>query len=386
MRISKIFLLTAICLSVLSCRKDKTLEPIEESEDEIDSVIPPQDSIIYPILPSTLYDYESILYPQHLTSDPLLNLINTLGNNEVTNEGATLGRVLFYDKNLSANNSVSCASCHHQDKGFSDGLAFSPGFEGGLTGRNSMAIVNTNFQRRFFWDERATSLEEQVLMPIQDPIEMGMDLSDLEQKLTDLPYYADLFTAAFGDAMITSDRISIALSQFLQSIRSFKSKYDIGLTNNFAYFSKAEYQGMQMYFSGNFSCNHCHTTQNFGGVTNEINGIEQNPIDLGIGGISGDADDMGKFKSVTLRNIELTGPYMHDGRFETLEEVIDFYSTDIEAHPYLDDRLAIDGNTGGVPKQFNFTTEEKFALIAFLKTLTDEELISNPIYADPFPN
>lgn len=367
--------------------KDKTLEPIEEIEEQEDLVIVPlEDSIIYPQLPSNLYDYESIVYPQHYMDDQLLALINTLNNsNAVTNEGATLGRVLFYDKNLSANNSVSCASCHHQDKGFSDGLAFSPGFEGGLTGRNSMAIINTNFQRRFFWDERATNLEQQVLMPIQDPIEMGMDLADLEIKLAALPYYEELFTAAFGDSEITSDRISKALSQFLQSIRSFKSKYDIGVETNFAYFSKAEYKGLEMYFSGNFNCNNCHTTQNFGGVTNEINGLELNPTDPGIGGISGDADDMGKFKSATLRNIELTAPYMHDGRFQTLEEVIDFYSTDIQAHPYLDDRLAIDGNTGGPPKQFNFTSEEKFALIAFLKTLTDYDLISNPIYSDPFP-
>lgn len=385
MRLLPVILL--ICFATFtSCLKDKTIEPYEETENSEDSVITDsEDSIQFPILPATPYDYESIQYPQHFIDDPLLNLINTLGNNNaVTNEGATLGRVLFYDKNLSANNAVSCASCHHQDKGFSDGLALSPGFEGALTGRNSMAIVNTNFQRRFFWDERANTLEQQVLMPIQDPVEMGMDLADLEIKLAGLPYYADLFTDAFGDSVITADRISLALSQFLQSIRSFKSKYDIGLATNFIYFSEEEKTGMEMYFSGNFNCNHCHTTQNFGGVTNEINGLQLNPIDNGIGGISGDADDMGKFKSVSLRNISLTAPYMHDGRFQTLEEVIDFYSTDIQAHPYLDDRLATNAQTGGPPKQFNFTDAEKLALIAFLGTLTDYDLITNPIYSDPF--
>ena len=374
-------------LLLCSCRKDKTIAPYEPNLP-VDStnVIIDSNQLVYPVLPSSYYDYEGILYPPHFQSDQLLNLINTLnGSNQVTNEGATLGRVLFYDKQLSQNNTVSCASCHLQNKGFADGMTFSAGFNGGLTGRNSMAIVNTNYQRRFFWDERALSLEQQVLMPIQDPIEMGMDLGDLEIKLGALPYYAPLFTAAFGDSTITADRISKALSQFLQSIRSFGSKYDVGLANNFTEFTALETQGMDMFFSGDFNCNHCHTTQNFGGVTNEINGLDVTYADPGIGGISATPANQGNFKSVSLRNIELTAPYMHDGRFATLEEVIDFYSTDIQAHPYLDDRLAIDGNTGGPPKQFNFTAQEKAALVAFFKTLTDHDLISNPIYSNPFP-
>jgi len=379
-------ILFLIATILLSCRKDDIIEPYVEPVPTDTTEVIDSATLYLPTLPSVYHDYASITYPQHFDDDQLLNLINTLnGSNQITNEGATLGRVLFYDRNLSANNTVSCATCHHQDKGFSDGLAFSLGFDGGFTGRNSMAIVNTNYQRRFFWDERALSLEQQVLMPIQDPIEMGMDLVDLEEKLGQLTYYAPLFEAAFGDSVITSNRIARALSQFLQSIRSFKSKYDQGFNNNFADFTAEETMGMDMYFNGSFNCNNCHTTQNFGGVTNEINGLDLTYTDPGKGGVNGNPEDHGNFKTVTLRNIELTAPYMHDGRFQTLEEVIDFYSTDIQAHPFLDDRLAIDGTTGGPPKQFNFTPAEKAALIAFLKTLTDHELVNNPIYSNPFP-
>lgn len=363
---------------LIGCRKDSEITPYEDCVVET--------PLYEPSLPSAYFDYEGVTYPQHFLDDQLLDLINTLGNfNQVTNAGATLGRVLFYDRHLSANNTISCASCHHQDKAFTDGLAFSPGFDGQFTGRSSMAVFNTNFQRRFFWDQRANSLEQQVLMPIQDPIEMGMDLADLEVKLSELPYYPQLFNAAFGDSSITSSRVARALSQFIQSIRSYRSKYDLGVQNNFADFTAEELNGKDLYFSGIFNCNNCHSTENFGGVTSEINGLTANPLDLGIGGISGNPQDAGKFKSVSLRNIELTAPYMHDGRFETLEEVFDFYDTDIQPHPYLDDRLASDGNTGGPPKQFNFTAAERSALIAFLKTLTDQTLISDRKYANPFP-
>ncbi len=373
-----LFLLGFILVISSSCRKDTV---IEEYVEEPEVIIP-----YVPTLPSTLYDYEGHIYPSYFTDDPLLNLLNTLDDgNQVTNEGATLGRVLFYDKNLSMNNTISCASCHHQDKGFADGEVLSEGFEGGLTGRNSMGIVNINFQRRFFWDQRANSIEDQVLMPIEHPIEMGMQLADLENKLTGLDYYKGLFIAAFGDELITSERIALALAQFLKAIRSYRSKYDKGMANNFADFTPDEELGRQIYFSGEHSCVNCHTTPNFGGVNAKINGLEASPVDLGIGGLSGDADDMGKFKSVSLRNIELTAPYMHDGRFATLEEVIDFYSTDIQAHPYLDDHLAEDFVTGGTPKYFDFPDSVKVAYVAFLKTLTDWDLVDDIGYSNPFP-
>lgn len=363
-------------LLLLSCRKDPVISAVE-----------PEPEIPYlPSLPDQPYDYESHIYPAYFLDDPLLNLINTLDDpNQVTNDGATLGRVLFYDKQLSANNTVSCGSCHHQDKGFTDGLSFSPGFEGGLSERNSMSIINIDFQRRFFWDARANTIEEQSLMPIQHPVEMGMDLNNLIQKISGIEYYDSLFIKAFGDNEVTSERISLALGQFMKAIRSYRSKYDKGLNNGFADFTSLELDGKDIWFSGEHSCINCHTTPNFGGVIRNINGLDSIPTDPGIGGITGNPADMGKFKSVSLRNIELTAPYMHDGRFQTLEEVIDFYSTGIQPHPYLDDHLAEDFVTGGTPKVFNLTAYQKSALVAFLKTLTDWELVDDWGYSNPFP-
>jgi len=370
----------------LSCRKDPglitPLPPVLDSIPDGDSLIPYQ-----PNLPDTLYDYENIDYPDYMLNDPQLNLINNFNDgNNITNEGATLGRVLFYDKNLSANNTIACASCHHQNKAFSDGLAYSQGFEGGLTGRNAMAISNANYNRRFFWDTRANFIEQQALMPIQHPIEMGMELTNLEQKLTALDYYAPLFEAAFGSVTVTSDRIAIALGMFMKAMRSFNSKYDQGVPLAFSNFSTQELEGKDLFLGGTIKCNQCHTTQNFGGTERQNNGLDAYFTDIGVAAITDNEEDIGKFKTPSLRNIELTGPYMHDSRFATLDEVLDFYSTDINAHPNLDDRLASDGQTGGPPIQFNFTPEEKAALIAFLKTLTDLQYISDPKYSNPFPD
>lgn len=372
-------LLLSLFFVAISCRKDPKIEPVLLVVDT-GGLVP-----YVPTLPDSSYDYEGAEYPQHFLDDPLLGLIAGFGSNGITNEGATLGRVLFYDKNLSANSTISCASCHHQEKGFSDGLAFSTGYEGGVTGRNSMAIVNSDFQSRMFWDRRAANVEAQVLLPIQDPIEMGMNLNNLIVKLSSLSYYPSLFEAAFGDSLITSQRISAALGQFVRSIKSYRTKYDIGFPTNFSNFTAEEELGRQLFQNGTLRCNNCHATQNFGGPFKQINGLDSIPTDLGVGGITGNSDEMGMFKTVSLRNIELTGPYMHDGRLTTLEEVIDFYSTDIQHHPNLDGRLAENYVQGGVPLQFNMTAEEKAALLAFLKTLTDWEMVNDPALSNPFP-
>lgn len=369
-----------ICAALLaiSCRKDPEIIPFVE-ENDIEQV--PNE----PILPKELFDYEARIFPSYFTEDPLLNLLNTLDDgNQVTNEGATLGRVLFYDKNLSLNNSISCASCHQQEHGFTDPQQYSEGFTGGLSERNSMAIVNVNFERRFFWDTRASSIEQQVLMPIEHPIEMGMNLEDLVTRIQSILYYEPLFEAAFGDSIVTIDRLARAISQFLKSIRSYESKFDLGMANDFSDFTPNELAGKDLFMSGVHGCINCHTTVNFGGVSSHVNGLDAISLDPGVGGITGDEEDFGKFKTVTLRNIELTAPYMHDGRFATLDDVLNFYSTEIQPHPFLDDRLAIDFHIGGPPKDLNLTVEQKAQYIAFLKTLTDWNLISNPIYADPF--
>lgn len=366
-----------------SCRKDPVLE--EFNEEPI--VVEEEEMSKYPILPEEPYDYESRVFPDYFLEDPLLNLLNTLGGaNQVTNDGATLGRVLFYDTELSLNNTVSCASCHHQELGFSDNRVLSPGFAGELIERHSMAIVNINFQRRFFWDTRANSIESQVLMPIEHPLEMGMNLDSLVYRMQRIDYYPPLFEAAFGDTTINVTRIGFTLGQFLKAIRSYESKYDAGIANNFADYTDVEEEGRALFFSGEHSCINCHTTVNFGGVSSHVNGLNAGGEgDPGVGGVTGDPEDMGRFKSVTLRNIELTAPYMHDGRFETLEEVLSFYSTEIQPHPFLDDRLTVDNSIGGPPEILDITETEKAAYIAFLKTLTDWSLVENPIYSNPFP-
>ncbi|MBI3142561.1 MAG: c-type cytochrome [Bacteroidetes bacterium] len=333
--------------------------------------------------------------------DPIFD--NTPADNPTTNQGVELGRFLFYDKRLSKNNTISCASCHRQENAFSDPDRFSLGFEGGRTGRNSMSIVNMRWQRLFFWDGRAPTLEEQVLMPIQDHIEMGMTLDGLESKLRDIDLYPPMFEKAFGDKEIHRERISKALAQFVRTIVSQHSKFDdlYGLPESRikAQLSEKEYLGYRLftthvdpdYGSGKnepgtifrgANCGDCHKTQL---LTNNLitsNGLDSVTKDPGYGKVSGLAKYDGTFKTPTLRNVALTAPYMHDGRFATLREVIAHYDQHVKPHPNLDYQIGEAGNT--LPGRLDLTEDEIDALLAFLETLTDHELIKDPRYADPF--
>ncbi|HYF30255.1 MAG TPA: cytochrome c peroxidase [Chitinophagaceae bacterium] len=351
-----------------------------------------------PKLPPTPFDYAAgATMPTHIRNyiNAHPDVDNTPGNNPITNHGATLGRVLFYDKSLSVNNTIACASCHHQDKAFTDGLNVSKGFDGGVTRRNAMAIVNVRYfkAQKMFWDLRAATLEEQSLMPITDHIEMGMpSLSVLETKLKGKAYYPALFKNAFGTEDITDDRIAKALSQFMRSIVTFNSKYDQGLGNNFANFSTEELRGKQLMTQLN--CTECHSdltnvasrleptfiiVENSGVNTGfgANNALDLNYADNGIGEKTGLAKDMGTFKMPTLRNIALTAPYMHDGRFSTLEQVMDHYQNGAKNHP----NRGVQIPNGGY--QF-ITAADKAAIVAFLKTLTDQSLVTDPKYSDPF--
>jgi cytochrome c peroxidase len=318
---------------------------------------------------------------------------NTPSDNQVTNAGAMLGRVLFYDFRLSANNTVACASCHIQQHGFSDPEVLSNGFDGGKTGRHSMALTNATYysRGRFFWDERASTLEKQVLMPIQDSIEMGMNLFDLEVKLGLTSFYAPLFLAAFGDDAITSDRISRALAQFIRSMVSYDSKYDQAFTvggsdtpDFSAVFSDQELLGLRL-FSGvpddnsdSLGCDTCHDTSAHAADNTHVNGLDANTsADQGAGG--------GFFKVPSLRNIAVRAPYMHDGRFSNLAEVIEFYNSGVQAHPNLAPALRRRNSPNGRPVQFNLNQAEKEALVVFLEALTDEAFLVNPIFSNPFP-
>jgi len=345
-------------------------------------------------LPGVSYNYANPTLPPAFFVQPIVNQDNTPIDNPTTDAGATLGRVLFYDKRLSANQSIACASCHQQAHGFSDTNKFSAGFNGGKTGRNSMGLSNARYYLRahFFWDERAATLEDQVLMPIQNAVEMGMTLPELRARIAAEPYYTNLFTRAFGSAEVTDQRISRALAQFVRSIISTRSKYDIGVATRFVNFTAQENLGRQIFNGqvGRATCAACHGTDNFvPGPAINNNGLENPYVDNGVGGITGLARDEGLFKVPSLRNIELTAPYMHDGRFATLEQVVEFYNSGVVDHPNLSPPLRTPptgpgGPPPGSPLRLNLTDEQKAALVAFLKTLTDPNLATDAKYSDPF--
>ncbi|MFK7803987.1 MAG: cytochrome-c peroxidase [Anaerolineae bacterium] len=336
-----------------------------------------------PQLPATHYNYANPDLPNYFERGRVDNTDNTPNNNPVTDAGATLGRVLFYDVKLSANDTTSCASCHQAEAGFSDPRPLSVGFDGGLTGRNSMGLANARYYNNgaFFWDERAATLEDQVLMPIQDTVEMGMDLDTLKTKLAATDYYGPLFEDAFGDETITDERISLALAQFVRSMVSYQSKFDVGEQSNFDNFTAAEERGREL-FDGRATCGRCHTTEVQVADEPRNNGVDDgNNDDNGVGGANGNAADNGKFKTPSLRNIALTGPYMHDGRFETLEQVLQFYDNGIQDHPNLDPILQ---TPNGNPRRLNLDGGDRADLIAFLNTLTDPTFLGDPKFADPF--
>lgn len=336
-------------------------------------------------LPATEYNY-AVDVPAHVapnlggfngSNNSSSEFDNTPTDNEITNAGATLGRVLFYDTKLSKNNAIACASCHHQQLAFSDKEAFSTGFEGIKTGRNSMPIANLRFHKTFFWDTNNITLEEQVLEPLKNHIEMGMeDMDFLVQKVSKAEYYPELFQNAFGSEEVNSDRISKALAQFLRSMVSFDSKFDQGVASNFSNFTEIEKMGHDLFMDHErTACGDCHApASNFGATwrTHANIGLDMVYDDNGAGN--------GSFKVPSLRNVALTAPYMHDGRYNTLEEVIDHYSDNIQNHPNLDWSLR-DGNGA---KRMNLSPLEKKAMIAFLETLTDESYTEDVRFSTPF--
>ena len=302
---------------------------------------------------------------------------NTPASNPVTNAGAALGRVLFYDKRLSANDAQACASCHVQSRGFADTARLSGGFKGGFTGRHSMSLANARYyaRGRFFWDERAVTLEDQVLRPIQDTVEMGMTLDLLEKKLALTAYYPALFTAAFGTSTITRDRIALAVAQFVRSLVSGGAKFDQALTasgGTATVFTPQEQQGFALFGP---NCARCHTTVALSADDIHNTGLDATITDVGAGG--------GTFKVPSLRNVAVRGRYMHDGRFTSLDQVVAFYDSGVQPNPGLDPRLV--GGRGGQPQRLNLTAAERAALVAFLGTLTDQTFLNDVRFASPFP-
>jgi cytochrome c peroxidase len=343
-------------------------------------------------LPATTFNYANPLLPAYLRSANINDQDNTPATNPVTDAGATLGRVLFYDKTLSINNTIACASCHKQTLSFADDKALSVGFAGELTARNAMTLVNTRYypKGKFLWDERGTALETQTLLPIQDHVEMGMTLDTLVNRLKTKSYYPELFFKAFGTQTITSDKIGNALAQFIRSIVSYQSKFDEGrsminsLRLSYPNFTDQENEGKQLFFNAAIGCNSCHGSETFTAPAPKNNGLENPSIDQGVGAITNNPLQMSIFKVPSIKNIELTAPYMHDGRFKNLEEVIEHYNSGIEPHPNLPPTLRnLDDNT---PKRLNLTADQKAALISFLKTLTDRSITSDVKFSNPFIN
>jgi cytochrome c peroxidase len=217
-------------------------------------------------------------------------------------------------------------------------------------------------------------------MPIQDSVEMGLTLPELVAKVEVESYYPPLFEQAFGSPQVSSDRISRALAQFVRSMVSYQAKYDQGVATNFSNFTPQENLGRQI-FNGRGRCDTCHTTDLFIAPTARNNGLDLVLTDNGLGNVTGNPADNGKFKVPSLRNIALTGPYMHDGRFATLAEVVAFYNNGVQASPNLDQRLR---QNNGQPRRLNLNQNEQAALVAFLNTLTDPTFVAEAKFSDPF--
>jgi len=320
-------------------------------------------------LPATVHPYaEQSVAPS--------SLARTVGEATINNHRATLGRVLFYDRRLSLDNSVSCASCHRQERAFAEDSDFSLGHIGAKTTRNTVSLThvrNYTKGRGIFWDGRRSVLEDAVLDPIVHPDEMGLSLDSLVTKISAEPYYQTLFTNGFGTTEVTKERIATALGDFIEAMTTFKSRYDQGTANNFSGFTTKELAGKSLFIS---RCTSCHPLGNFttGGFAN--NGLEMNYADRGRAALTNLSKDEGVFRIPSLRQVALSPPFMHDGRFATLREVIEFYDHGIVAHPNLTAPLTA--------TPMNLTQDQKDSLEAFLNTLTDSTIQTRAEFSDPF--
>ena len=322
------------------------------------------------------------LFPQlrHFPSMPVSK------ENPVTVKGAELGRYLFYDPILSKEKNISCASCHNQKLAFSDSSNHQSHGAGYKT-RNTLPLFNLAWYSAYFWDGRAFTLEEQISHPLKDPAEMNISMDEIVSRLNQNTFYKIRFKETFGIQKIDSVAIVKALGQFLRTLISNNSKFDKVLAGK-AVLSREEFEGLElMNDMTKGDCLHCHTTDaDVLGTTRGFsnNGLDNIQIaddytDKGLGAITGKNRDSGKFKIPSLRNVGLTSPYMHDGRFRTLEEVLDFYSEGVNVCVNIDSKMTMAHQKG-----VKLSKKEKKNIIAFLHTLTDSVFISNPKYANPF--
>jgi cytochrome c peroxidase len=314
-------------------------------------------------------------------------------DNRTSDAGATLGRVLFYDKRLSATNTFACASCHQQSHGFATPDRFSVGALGVPLTRNTMSLANARYSNHeaWFWDMRVRSLRELVLIPLQGAEELGASLPMLEAKLASTTFYPPLFETAFGTPEINSDRIARALAQFVQALISYRTKFDRAfnpMTNDpptpEVVFTAQEMRGVELFRNGPGGgfCEVCHEARAHDNDWQANNGVDIQPADPGTQtpGLQRNGA-LGIFRAPSLRNIAVTAPYMHDGRFATLREVIDHYDHGVKDSQHLDFVLR---DLTGAPRRLNMTEEDKEALEALLHTLTDDAFLADPKFSDPF--
>lgn len=364
MKLNKYFFKTVIiALLFINCSKD----------DAEETYIPVSE------IPNAPYVIDSGIFPTpNIPTDNLL-----------TREGVQLGRMLFYEKKMSKDATQACASCHNQQNAFSDPRRFSVGINNVAGTRHSMAIFNMAWNtNEFFWDGRAHLLRDQALLPIQDPTEMDETLVSVTAKLQASTMYSVQFKKAFGTSTITPLLISKALEQFMNSIVSNQSKYDKFLAGT-ATLTPVEERGRFLFFTeynpyfpdaSGADCAHCHGGDNFENDKYMNNGldIDANFTDMGRQNVSGNVNDKAKFKVPSLRNVEITAPYMHDGRFNTLENVINHYNL-------VKNSTTLDASFGQqLPNGLQLSISDKAALVAYLKTLTDNVLTTDPKYSSPF--
>jgi cytochrome c peroxidase len=299
-------------------------------------------------------------------------------DNPLTEEGVALGRMLFYDPILSGDSSQACGQCHIQQRAFGDTRRFSEGIHGIKGTRHAPTIVNPAWVPEMFWDGRAKGLEGQAREPVPNPIEMDLPWDQAIERLERHPDYPALFCAAFGSSKITENRVVKAIAQFERTFVSFNSKYD-KFKRGEATLSPAEENGFNVFRTERGDCFHCHDEVFFSTSTFHDTGLDSIPTDDGREDVTGVPADRGKFKSATLRNVGESAPYMHDGRFFTLEEVLAHYNLGFHDSPNLDTFMEL--RTTRPP----LTQQEIDDLIAFLHTLTDPDFLFNPDLDNPFP-
>jgi len=384
------YLLAALSCSLLafSC-KNNEFNYVYYTPEEYALISP------YLNLPETPPDFNVVL-PSYLAFTGVGGVARPMESAKVE-----LGRVLFYDKSLSKDGKVACANCHKQALAFGDDAPVSKGVFNREGERNSIALsavpsfsgAYDNTGNSLFWDNRAKTVQEQSRASLANVKEMDMTMSEVVTAVNNQPYYSVLFKKAYGEQAASEERVTDAIQNFVHALSSFQSKFDEAaqaqfgsnqqnfnfIIQDFEQFTAQENRGKTIYQN---NCASCHTSAltapNFQFASN---GLDENPSDLGVGGITNFADQMGTFKVPALRNVALTAPYMHDGRFQTLEQVVEHYSTGIKPHTNLH-FILVEAN--GTPKKMNFSTEDKQALVAFLHTLTDEKMAADVRFRDPF--